>query len=150
MAAPIFILNGPNLNRLGMREPSIYGSETLADIELTCHEEAKVLGLVVDFRQSNHEGTLVDWIQEAQDTAGGIILNVGAYTHTSVAIHDALRSGDLPVIELHLSNVHAREDFRKHSYVSPVASGVIFGFGAKGYPLALRAMVGLLEKAKQQ
>jgi len=150
MAAPVFILNGPNLNRLGMREPSIYGSESLGDIETSCHEEAGILGLAVEFRQTNHEGTLVDWIQEAQDRASGIILNAGAYTHTSIAIHDALRSGDLPVIELHLSNVHAREGFRNHSYISPVASGVIFGFGAKGYPLALRALADILQETEQQ
>ncbi len=145
MALPIYILNGPNLNKLGSREPSIYGTGTLADIEKSCHAEARSLGTDVEFRQTNQEGSLVDWIQEAQDKACGIILNAGAYTHTSIAIHDALRAGQVPVIELHLSNVHAREEFRSHSYVSPVATGVIMGFGAQGYPLAIRALTGIIE-----
>ncbi len=142
--ATILILNGPNLNLLGVREPATYGRETLADIEETCLERAAMLGLVVDFRQSNHEGQLVDWIQEARETASGIILNAGAYTHTSVAIHDALKAAELPVIEVHLSNIFKRESFRHHSYVSPVAQGVICGFGGQGYVLALEAMMRIL------
>ncbi len=144
MAGKIFILNGPNLNLLGVRQPEIYGSETLADIEALCAARAKDLGLAIDFRQSNVEGELVGWIQEARDGAAGIILNAAAYTHTSIAILDALKAVDIPVIEVHLSNVFAREDFRHHSYVSLAATGVICGFGSAGYLLALEAL------AKQQ
>lgn len=140
MAKPIYILNGPNLNLLGQREPGIYGAESLGDIQASCSAVADELGQQIEFRQSNHEGMLVDWIQEADGEASGIILNAGAYTHTSVALHDAIRAGSVPVIELHLSNIHAREAFRHKSYISPVASGVIFGFGAEGYLLAIRAM----------
>lgn len=139
----ILILNGPNLNMLGVREPAIYGSQTLVDIEEMCVERAELLGLGVDFRQSNYEGELVTIIQKARDDHDGIILNAGAYTHTSVAIHDALSLTDLPVIELHLSNVFKRESFRHHSYISDVAVGVICGFGAKGYLVALDAMAEL-------
>lgn len=139
----ILILNGPNLNMLGVREPAIYGSQTLGDIEEMCVERAELLGLGVDFRQSNYEGELVTIIQKARDDHDGIILNAGAYTHTSVALHDALSLTDLPVIELHLSNVFKRESFRHHSYISDVAVGVICGFGAKGYILALDAMAEL-------
>jgi 3-dehydroquinate dehydratase II len=142
----ILILNGPNLNLLGVREPSTYGRETLADIEEACLERAAGLGLAVEFRQSNHEGQLVDWIQEARETADGIILNAGAYTHTSVAILDALTASELPVIEVHLSNVYRREAFRHHSYVSQVARGVIAGLGAHGYELALEAIARLVEE----
>lgn len=145
MSKLIFILNGPNLNMLGKREPGIYGADTLAAIEESCRVEASGLGLNIDFRQSNHEGVLVDWIQEAADKAAGIIINPAAYTHTSVALHDALRAvSPLPTIEVHLSNVHAREAFRQTSYVSPVAVGVICGFGPVGYRLALRAMADLI------
>jgi 3-dehydroquinate dehydratase-2 len=140
----ILILNGPNLNMLGLREPAIYGHETLSDIEEACAECGEALGLNIDFRQSNHEGQLVDWIQEARQNADGIILNAGAYTHTSVAILDALAAAELPVIEVHLSNIYRREAFRHHSYVSPIARGVICGFGGHGYELALAAMARLL------
>ncbi|MBX9620349.1 MAG: type II 3-dehydroquinate dehydratase [Hyphomicrobiales bacterium] len=144
----IFVLNGPNLNMLGLREPQIYGHETLADIEAGARRIGNELGFAIDFRQSNHEGMLVDWIQEARGKAAGIVLNPGAYTHTSIALHDAIRSSDLPVIELHLSNVFAREAFRHHSYISPVALGVMCGFGARGYEWALRALVAALAAAK--
>ncbi|PLX36710.1 MAG: type II 3-dehydroquinate dehydratase [Hyphomicrobiales bacterium] len=144
MAKPVFVLNGPNLNRLGTREPDVYGATTLADIEAMCHEAAGALGLSVTFRQSNHEGELVDWVQEAGDSAQGLVINPGAYTHTSVALHDAIRSAGLPVIEVHISNIFAREAFRHHSYISPVARGVICGLGPNGYPLALRALADLL------
>lgn len=146
MSKPIFVLNGPNLNMLGVREPSVYGSETLEDVRRRAETRAQALGLTIDFRQSNMEGELVTWIQQARDKADGIILNAGAYTHTSVAILDALSAAEKPVIELHLSNVFRRESFRHHSYVAPVAQGVICGFGPKGYELALEAMAGLLEK----
>lgn len=140
MAAKIFILNGPNLNLLGVRQPEIYGSETLADIEALCADRAAKLSLEIDFRQSNIEGELVGWIQEARDSAAGIIINAAAYTHTSIAILDALKAVDVPVIEVHLSNVFAREDFRHHSYVSLAATGVICGLGSAGYLLALEAL----------
>lgn len=140
MATPVFVLNGPNLNLLGKREPGIYGSETLADIEAACRETGERIGLAVDFRQTNVEGVLVDWIQEAGEAAKGLVLNAGAYTHTSIAIHDALRASGLPVIEVHLSNIFARETFRHHSYVSPVARAVICGLGLRSYTLALEAL----------
>ena len=147
MPRPIFVLNGPNLNLLGVREPSIYGAETLADVERRTRARAQVLGLTIDFRQSNREGELVDWIQEARGAASGIIINAGAYTHTSVAILDALTAAEKPVVELHLSNVFRRESFRHHSYVSPAAQGVICGFGPKGYELAVEAMADILARA---
>ena len=140
----ILVLNGPNLNLLGLREPEIYGRETLSDIEDACLERAAELGLQLDFRQSNHEGQLVDWIHEARQTADGIILNAGAYSHTSIALMDALAAAELPVVEVHLSNIYRREPFRHHSYVSRVARGVICGFGGHGYELALTAMARLL------
>jgi len=145
---PIFVLNGPNLNLLGVREPHIYGRETLADVSRSCAERATAHRLGCDFRQSNHEGELVDWIQEARTAACGIILNAGAYTHTSVAILDALTAAEKPVIELHLSNIHRREDFRHHSYVARAATGIICGFGAAGYQLAIDAMAGLLKRTE--
>jgi 3-dehydroquinate dehydratase-2 len=145
MAIPVFVLNGPNLNMLGSREPSIYGGKSLADIEADCKAAGKKLGLVVDFRQTNQEGTLVDWIQEAAEAARGIVINPGAYTHTSVALQDAIRAAGRPVVEVHLSNIFAREAFRHHSYVSPVAAGLICGFGAAGYVLALEALKPLIE-----
>ncbi len=148
MATTIFILNGPNLNLLGKREPGLYGTGTLADIEKACIAHGRTLGVKVDFRQTNIEGVLVDWIQEAADEAEGIVINPGAYTHTSVAIHDAIRGTGLPVIEVHLSNIFAREPFRHHSYVSPVAKGVICGLGPKGYTLALEALQGLVTEKK--
>lgn len=140
MTASVLILNGPNLNMLGSREPEIYGSETLSDIEGACVAQGEVLDVKVDFRQSNGEGELVDWIQEASGDHAGIIINAGAYTHTSIAILDALRACRLPVIEVHLSNIFQREEFRHQSYISPVAVGVICGFGGHGYGLALEAM----------
>ena len=141
----VFILNGPNLNLLGVREPSIYGRDTLGDIEERCTARAAALGLEIDFRQTNHEGQLVDWIQEARESADGIILNAGALTHTSVALLDALSAAGLPVIEVHLSNIFRRENFRHHSYVSLAANGVICGLGAQGYELALDAIASLIK-----
>jgi 3-dehydroquinate dehydratase-2 len=141
----VFVLNGPNLNLLGVRDPSVYGHDTLGDIEERCAARAAALDLEIDFRQTNHEGQLVDWIQEARETAEGIILNAGALTHTSVAVLDALFAADLPVIEVHLSNIFRRESFRHHSYVSLAATGVICGLGAKGYELALDAIASLIE-----
>lgn len=141
----IHVLNGPNLNLLGHREPEIYGADTLADIEARLAVIAEPTKIVL--RQTNSEGTLVDHIQAARIAAAGVIINPAAYTHTSVAVHDALRALAVPVIELHLSNPHSREAFRHHSYVSPVATGVIAGFGALGYELALRAMLELLSKS---
>lgn len=140
MSAAIYVLNGPNLNRLGTREPSTYGTATLADIERLCRDVGEDLDLDIEFRQSNHEGVLVDWIQEAGDVAQGLVINPAAYTHTSVALHDAIRAVQIPTVEVHLSNVHAREAFRHRSYVSPVALGVICGFGPTGYRLALEAL----------
>ena len=140
---PIYILNGPNLNLLGLRQPEIYGHETLADVAEACAGLAEDLGLTISFHQSNHEGALVDLIQEARAKAAGIIINPAAYTHTSVAILDALHAFDGPVLEVHISNVHKRETFRQHSYVSQRADGVIAGFGTEGYLLALRRMARL-------
>lgn len=142
--ATILILNGPNLNMLGVREPDVYGSETLADIEAACRKRAKALGVSVDFRQSNNEGELVTWIQDARESADALIINAGAFTHTSVALLDALTILDIPVIELHLSNIYAREPFRHQSYISRAADGLICGFGAQGYDLALDAVNRLL------
>lgn len=144
MSKTIFVLNGPNLNLLGKREPSLYGSHSLNDIEQQCHETAKELGFDIVFRQSNHEGDLVDWIQEAREKAAAIVINAGAYTHTSIALHDALRSVDIPAVEVHLSNIHAREAFRHVSMISPVITGAIFGFGAHSYILAVRAVAAAL------
>ncbi|MEM1049156.1 MAG: type II 3-dehydroquinate dehydratase [Pseudomonadota bacterium] len=144
MTKTIFVLNGPNLNLLGAREPDQYGSTTLADIEKLARETAQDLGFAVDFRQSNHEGVLVDWIQEAGAAAHGLVINPAAYTHTSIAMHDAIRALAIPVVEIHLSNVFAREAFRAHSYVSPVADGVLCGFGAHSYTLGIRAIVSKL------
>ncbi|MFT3986552.1 type II 3-dehydroquinate dehydratase [Aestuariivirga sp.] len=140
----LLILNGPNLNMLGTREPGIYGAETLKDIEARSTARAKALGLTIDFRQSNMEGELVTWIQQAAGKASGIILNAGAYTHTSVAIHDALRACGLPVIEVHLSNIYKREAFRHQSFVAPVATGSICGFGGHGYELAIEALATII------
>ncbi len=140
----ILVLNGPNLNLLGTREPETYGSTTLEEIKETTSRYGEQLKYAVDFRQTNIEGTLVDWIQEGAQTSVGIILNAAAYTHTSVAIHDAIAAIQIPVIEVHLSNVYAREEYRHHSYVSDVAAGVICGFGAHGYILAIDALVGML------
>lgn len=144
----ILVLNGPNLNLLGTREPAVYGSQTLADVEALCALEAAKQGFKLDFRQSNHEGVLVDAIQEAgraqvTGTLAGVVLNAGAYTHTSVALHDAIKGAGVTVIELHISNVFARETFRHQSYLSPVARGVMSGFGVKGYALAIAGLASL-------
>ena len=144
MAKPVYVLNGPNLNMLGLREPEIYGRETLADVQRRAEAHAKRLNLTIDFRQSNHEGELVGWIQDARDKASGIVLNAGALTHTSIALLDALNAAELPAVEVHLSNVFKRESFRHHSYISPAAVGVICGFGANSYLLALSALAGIL------
>ena len=148
MAAPILILNGPNLNMLGSREPEIYGKETLADIEALSRKTAEVLSLQVDFRQSNLEGEMVTWIQEAAKKHSGIIINAGAYTHTSVALLDALLMLKIPVIEVHLSNIFRREEFRHHSFISKAAQGVICGFGSQGYIMAIHGMAQLLAGKK--
>lgn len=140
----VHVLNGPNLNLLGKRQPEIYGRETLADIEATCRALAGELGLELVFRQSNHEGELVGWIQEAREAASAIVINPAAYTHTSIAIMDALAMCEIPILEVHLSNVHRREPFRHHSYVSRVATAVIAGCGSHGYLLALRHVARLL------
>ena len=144
MSQKILLLNGPNLNMLGLRQPEIYGSDTLKDVEDLCLKTGKDLGLEVDFRQSNHEGTLVDWIHEARTDFDAIIINPAAYTHTSVAILDALQAAEKPVIEVHLSNIHKRESFRHTSYVSMMAQGVICGLGVHGYELALQAISRIL------
>ena len=142
----VLVLNGPNLNMLGVREPEIYGSDTLADIESTCQKHAATLGLSIEFRQSNIEGELVTWIQEARETTDALIVNAGAFTHTSVALLDALSIYQKPIIELHMSNIFAREEFRHRSYISAAASGIICGFGANGYALALDAVNRLLAR----
>lgn len=143
----ILVLNGPNLNLLGKREPEIYGSETLESIERATTEHAGRHGLAIDFRQSNSEAELVDWVQESDGQVAGLIVNAGAYTHTSVALLDALRATQAPIVEVHLSNIFQRETFRHHSYISQVAKGVISGFGGQGYILALDALTGLIQKA---
>ncbi len=147
MPKPVFVLNGPNLNLLGVREPHIYGTTTLDQVKSACEARAEVRGLTVDFRQSNHEGVLVDWIQEARTAGSAIVINPGAYSHTSIALLDALKACELPVIEVHLSNPAARESFRRYSYVSLAATGVIAGFGAQGYDLALDAAARLVASA---
>jgi len=149
MAKPIYVLNGPNLNMLGLREPAVYGRESLADVEARAQGRAKALGLQIDFRQSSDEGKLVDWIQEARGKAQGIIINPGAYSHSSIAILDALQAAELPAIEVHLSNIFRREPYRHHSYVSQAVKGVICGLGAKGYELALEAMADVLASARR-
>ena len=148
MSSVILVLNGPNLNLLGQREPEIYGRTSLEDIRALTTARAKAHGLDIDFRQSNDEGELVSAIQAARGSAVGIIINAAAYTHTSVAILDALLASDLPVIEVHLSNIYKREEFRHHSYVSRAATGVICGFGAHGYELAMDAMAQILDSRK--
>jgi 3-dehydroquinate dehydratase-2 len=146
----ILVLNGPNLNLLGTREPAVYGSATLADVEALCRDTGARLGVEVECRQSNHEGVLIDWIQQAgaDQRAGtllGVVMNPGAYTHTSVALHDAIKGSGVSLIETHISNVHAREAFRHHSYISPAAAGIVVGFGIDGYALAIE---GLVRKAR--
>jgi 3-dehydroquinate dehydratase-2 len=143
MTKPIYVLNGPNLNLLGQRQPEVYGRETLADVVAKCEALARDLGVAVRCLQSNHEGQLVDWVQEARGAASGVIINAGAYTHTSVAILDALNAFEGPVIEVHISNIHKREAFRHQSYISARADGVIVGCGTEGYLLALRRVVSL-------
>ena len=145
----VFIINGPNLNMLGKREPGIYGAATLSDIEASCRDEAAKLGIDIEFRQSNLEGDLVTWIQEAGMAGASVLINPAAYTHTSIALHDAIRASMVTVVEVHISNVHAREEFRHKSYVSPVAKGVICGFGPEGYLMGLRALAGFAAQGKQ-
>ncbi len=148
MASRILVLNGPNLDMLGVREPDIYGHQTLRDIEALCHAKAEPLDAVVAFRQSNHEGALLDWIHAARDSQDVIVINPAGYGHTSIALLDALKACALPVIELHLSNPLAREPFRHHSYVSQIADGVICGFGSDGYAMAIEAAVRLAQRRR--
>ncbi len=142
----IYVLNGPNLNLLGKREPEIYGYQTLEDIAELTAARAADFGMDTRFLQSNHEGELIDWIHEARSDACAVILNAGAYTHTSIALHDALKALEMPLVEVHLSNIHAREEFRRHSYVAMVAKGMICGLGAHGYELAVEAIARLLDR----
>ena len=142
----ILVLNGPNLNLLGQREPEVYGRTTLADVEALCRDAGARLGVEVECRQSNHEGVLIDALHEAgravkAGTLLGVVFNPGAYTHTSIALHDAIKGAEVPVVEVHVSNVHAREAFRHHSHVSPVAAGIVVGFGVDGYRLAIEGLV---------
>ncbi len=145
MTRAIFVLNGPNLNLLGQREPGIYGDMSLAAIENECRKLGEELGFSIDFRQSNHEGVLVDWLHEANEKAAGVAINPGAYGHTSIALHDAIRAIAVPVVELHISNIHAREAFRHKSMISPAVKGVICGLGQDSYLLAIRALKTLAE-----
>ncbi|MDP3175072.1 MAG: type II 3-dehydroquinate dehydratase [Phenylobacterium sp.] len=143
MSKPIYVLSGPNLNLLGVREPEIYGKDTLEDVRLLCEARASALGRTIVFRQSNHEGQLIDWIQEAREHGSAVVINPAGYGHTSVAILDALKAVDLPIVECHLSNPAARESFRRHTYVSLAATGLVSGFGAASYALAVEAAAGL-------
>jgi 3-dehydroquinate dehydratase-2 len=143
----ILVLNGPNLNLLGTRETDIYGTHSLADIEASVRHRAAAAKLEVEFHQSNSESQLVDWVQSARDRAVGLIINAGAYTHTSVALLDALRAIDIPIVEVHLSNIFRREEFRHHSYVSQAATGMVTGFGPQGYDMALDALTSLIKNA---
>jgi len=147
MNRTVYMLNGPNLNLLGKRQPHIYGHETLADVAVACRKLAVELRLELVFHQSNAEHQIIDWIHEARERAGGIVINPAAFTHTSVAILDALNTCEFPILEVHISNVHKREAFRHHSYVSLVAAGVIAGFGTQGYELALRRLATLIDAA---
>jgi 3-dehydroquinate dehydratase-2 len=145
MALPLVaVLNGPNLNMLGSREPTLYGAATLDDLEALCAETAQALDLSIDFRQTNHEGELITWVQECRDRARGIVINPGGYGHTSIALMDALLAAELPTVDVHLTNIHAREEFRRHSLVSRVANGVICGLGIRGYGLALTAIAEII------
>jgi len=144
MSKPLFVLNGPNLNMLGMREPTVYGHATLADVRRRVEARARALGFAVDFRQTNDEGELIGWIQQAREEAAGIIINAGALTHTSIAVLDALKAADLPAVEVHLSNIFRRESFRHRSYVAMAAVGSISGFGPASYELAVEAMAAIL------
>jgi len=148
-APVILVVNGPNLNMLGSRQPEVYGRETLADIEAACRGHASGLGLAIEFRQSNHEGELVDWIQGARGRCAGIVINAGAYTHTSIAILDALLAAEVPTIEVHLSNIHQRESFRRQSHVARAAKGMICGLGGHGYLLALDALARLTQRNRE-
>jgi 3-dehydroquinate dehydratase-2 len=145
MSSLIYVLNGPNLNLLGKRQPTIYGHETLADLEAKCLRAAEESGLDIRFHQSNREYEIIDWIHEARETAGGLLINPAAFTHTSVAILDALNTCEFPIIEVHISNVHKREPFRHHSFVSGRADAVLAGFGTEGYALAIRHLARLIE-----
>jgi 3-dehydroquinate dehydratase-2 len=145
MSKTIFVLNGPNLNMLGKREPGIYGGKTLNDISKDCVEAGLTLGFDVEFRQSNHEGVLVDWFHEADERALGVVINPGAYGHTSIALHDAIRAISVPVVEVHISNIHAREEFRHKSMIAPAAKGMICGFGPYGYIMALHALKNITQ-----
>ncbi|MDB5600820.1 MAG: type 3-dehydroquinate dehydratase [Xanthobacteraceae bacterium] len=150
MAKTIYVLNGPNLNLLGIREPATYGSATLADAEALARAAADKAGLAVEFRQSNHEGVLIDWIHEARaGKAAGLVINPGGYTHTSIALLDAILASDMPTVEVHVSNIHARESFRGHSYVSKGAKAVICGFGIQGYALAVTGLAALIEAPRK-
>ncbi|HEY9219727.1 MAG TPA: type II 3-dehydroquinate dehydratase [Phenylobacterium sp.] len=143
MSKPIYVLSGPNLNLLGAREPEIYGNHTLDDVQKACEARAAKLGCTVVFRQSNHEGELIDWVQEAREAASALVINPAGYGHTSVALLDALKMLAIPIVECHLSNPAAREDFRRHTYVSLAATGLVSGFGARSYELAVEAAAGL-------
>jgi 3-dehydroquinate dehydratase-2 len=149
MTRSVHVLNGPNLNLLGRRDVDVYGTSTLAEVEATCAEVAAAAGLELVFRQSNHEGRLIDWIHEAFDAGAAVVGNFGALTHTSIAIMDALAVLEAPVIEVHISDIHAREEFRRHSYVSPAAKGVIAGLGWRGYEAAIRALVAMAREAAE-
>ncbi len=147
MANPIvFVINGPNVNLLGTREPDVYGKTTFAELEAMCRKRASALGLTLEFRQSNHEGELVDWVQEARTAAQGIVINPGGLTHSSVSLLDAILAAGIPTIEVHLTNIHRRDAFREVSYISKAATGVIFGLGPFGYELALEAFANIIAK----
>lgn len=143
----IVVLNGPNINMLGLREPALYGTATMDDVETLCADTAQSLNLAIDFRQSNSEGELVSWVQECRNRASGIVINPAGYTTTSIAIMDALLAVSLPAVEVHVTNIHRREEFRQHSYISKAATGVIAGLGIQGYALAIQALAGLIDEA---
>jgi 3-dehydroquinate dehydratase II len=149
MIRTIYVLNGPNLNLLGQRQPEIYGRSTLADVETLCRAAAERHGFAIAFRQSNHEGNLIDWLHEARQEAAGVVLNPGAFTHTSIALLDAILAAEIPVVEVHLTNIHAREEFRRTSFVSRAAKAVICGFGIEGYGLAIAGLAAMIEAKAQ-